>query len=151
MAAKKRKRRHPVEGKKTRAFTSPGGRRFVLGAGKEEPIPSDVLHAEYPILRGGKRVGTLWRTAGYGRTKDGGPRYTATVNQLQWMGELPPTGLGFDVAAFDSPDEALRAWGRSADQILNFRAGTMTDADKAMFRMYNHNKTLPSKPARRRR
>ena len=34
-----------------------------------------------------------------------------------------PAGIGFDVASFDTPEKCLRAWGRSADQILDWSEG----------------------------
>jgi hypothetical protein len=83
-----------------------------------DPLWSDT----FPILHEGEVAGKLFRSLSYG-TARGKPRWHASVSELRGphLTELP-RGIGFDVAAFDTAEEALNAWARSADQILDFRA-----------------------------
>lgn len=108
------------------AFTTPGGRRFTLSRGTHsERFAGDTLWGDsFPILYDGKRAGLLFRSLSYGVTKAGKPRWHASTRNLYWT-HAPgaPTGIGFDVAAFDSARECLAAWGRSADQILDWEEG----------------------------
>jgi hypothetical protein len=103
-------------------FRSPGGRHFVVRAG-EHVEHRPFWHDVFPIYMQGRRVGTLWRDENYGKTADGHPRWTATTREVCWSGPLPPLGLGFDVAAFDTARDALDAWARSVDQVLDWREG----------------------------
>ena len=111
------------------SFTTPGGRAFTLGRvehSRERP-PRDAHWSDtWPIFYEGKPAGSLWRSLNYGTTADGKPRWQGSLRELVWSGGaggLPPTGIGFDVAAFDTPTEALAAWGRNADGVLDWRAG----------------------------
>lgn len=104
-------------------FKSPGNRRFTVGQGEHqgnETHWSDV----WPILYRGKPAGQLFRNLNYGKTAKGQPRWQASTRELFWsLASDAPTGLGFDVAAFDTAKEALAAWSRSADQLLDWVAG----------------------------
>jgi len=107
-------------------FTTSGGRVFTLGPvehSKERPPHSSFWYDRRPIFYKGKRAGSLLRNMNYGTTVDGKPRWQGSLNDLRWSGELPPTGIGFDVSAFDTPLEALAAWGHNADEVLDWRAG----------------------------
>lgn len=108
------------------SFTSPGGRRFTVARGlHEERFKGDTLWSDkWPILYNGKQAGKLFRNLNYGTGAGGHPRWQATIRELFWThAAYAPTGVGFDVAAFDTAKEALVAWARSADQILDFEAG----------------------------
>lgn len=108
------------------SFVSVGSRRFTLSRGEHlarsttDPLWSD----QWPILFKGKRAGTLIRDLSYGLTADGKPRWRASIRELYWSrASDAPTGIGFDVSAFDTAREALVAWGHSADQILDWEEG----------------------------
>lgn len=109
-----------------REFTTVGGRRFTVGAGEHmERYQGDTLWSDHwPILLNEESAGTLFRSLNYGLGKTGEPRWQASTRGLYWShaGDAP-IGIGFDVAAFDTANEALAAWGRSADQILDWEAG----------------------------
>jgi hypothetical protein len=109
------------------SFTSAKGRRFTLSRGERRPerFPGDTIgYDSFPILYEGKRAGLLFRSLNYGRTAKGKPRWHASTRELYWTYAADaPTGVGFDVAAFDSARECLAAWGRSADQILDWEEG----------------------------
>jgi hypothetical protein len=109
------------------SFTSVGGRRLTLSRGERRPerFPGDTIWCDsFPILYEGKRAGLLFRSLNYGRTAKGKPRWHASTRELYWTYAADaPTGVGFDVAAFDSARECLAAWGRSADQILDWKDG----------------------------
>lgn len=106
-------------------FWSPGGREFAVGEGvRWERYPGDPLwRITYPILREGEEAGRLFRSEAYGRTRAGEGRWHASVQALRWAtcGLGGPKRGGYDVAAFDSAEECLLAWGRSADEILDWR------------------------------
>jgi hypothetical protein len=133
----KSKKRHTLA-KVPGSFKSHGGRTFYVGRGEhQERFPGDTSWSDtFPILLDGKEVGSITQGDGYGLTKDGKRRWTGSLNKLRWAGALPPTGLGFDVSAFDSPEEVLQAWGRNADQVLNWREGKMTPEDTRQENMY---------------
>lgn len=105
-----------------RTFRSHGGRTFTVG-----PVQSTHPHYEgdphwsdlYPILYNGQPAGKLFRSASYGPDKP----WSATTRELYWKYAPGVSGIGFDVAAFSTPQEALEAWGRSADQILDWHEG----------------------------
>lgn len=104
-------------------FKSAGGRSFTLGDGVHSSrFAGDKLWSDcWPIFFDGKPAGKLFRNLNYGTTKTGEPRWQATIRELYWkFVSDAPVGVGFDVAAFDTPSEALAAWGRSADQILDW-------------------------------
>jgi hypothetical protein len=108
------------------SFTSPGGRAFTVGDGRHSGRwDGDSLWCdEWPVLLDGEQAGKLFRSLKYGTTADGQPRWHATIRQLYWdKAHDAPTGIGFDVAAFDTAEQALAAWGRSADQILDWFEG----------------------------
>ena len=108
------------------SFTSAGGRRFTLSRGvHEERWKGDSLWSDtWRILYEGVPAGKLFRSLSYGTGADGKPRWHATTRELFWgHASDAPTGIGFDVAAFDTAKKALEAWGRSADQILDYEEG----------------------------
>lgn len=109
------------------SFVSPGGRTFTVEPGEHwERFPDDNLwHDGFPILFEGKPAGKLYRSESYGRTAKGDPRWQASTRDLFWTADVrdAPTGIGFDVAAFDTAEACLVAWGRSADQILDYAEG----------------------------
>ena len=152
------RKRHKVGGKKIRAFTSPGGRRFTVGPAETEihlksPHGKDAV--TYPIYRGKKRVGSISQDEVYAKTADGKMRWHGSLNDLRWQGPLPPTGLGFDVSAHDTLEATLANFARNADQVLNYRAGKMTSSDHASAAPYNGGRSYDpkkfGKPAARRR
>jgi hypothetical protein len=107
-------------------LTSPRGRVFTLGKGeRRERYPADPLWSEsWPIFLGGVQAGMLYRNLSYGTAPNGLPRWQASTRQLFWgRNPTPPTGLGFDVAAFDTAAECLDAWAASADQVLDWYEG----------------------------
>lgn len=107
-------------------FDSAGGRRFTVGRGEHESRhPDDALWSDHwPILLDGKIAGRLFRNLSYGQGPTGKPRWQATTRELFWShASDAPTGIGFDVAALDTAEEALAAWGRKADEILDWEAG----------------------------
>lgn len=106
-----------------RAFTSAKGRRFAVRPGVHhsrhagDPFRCDEWIIEYE----GEPAGKIFRDLVYGRDK---LRWHATTRQLYWrLAVDAPTGIGFDVAAFDTVEEVARAWANSADQILDWHAG----------------------------
>lgn len=108
------------------SFTSPGGRAFTVEPGQHaarydgDPCRFDA----WLILFNGALAGRLYRSLSYGTTADGAPRWHASTRQLYWLhASDAPTGIGFDVAAFDSAEQACAAWARSADQILDWSEG----------------------------
>lgn len=108
------------------SFTSAGGRTFTVGEGEhEERFPLDTLWSDtYPILLDGKPAGKLFCSDRYGRTCGNLPRWHASTRELYWSKAADaPTGIGFDVAAFDTAEAACAAWARSADQILDWSEG----------------------------
>lgn len=108
------------------SFTSAGGRSFVVAPGShEERWDGDALWTDvWSITHDGVPAGKLYRSLSYGTTASGEPRWHATTRELYWnRAPDAPTGIGFDVAAFDSAEEALATWGRSADQILDWSEG----------------------------
>lgn len=107
----------------TKEFTSRGGRVFTVGIGTHtERYTGDPLWDDcFPIFLNGEQAGKLYRSEGYGRTASGEPRWQGTLNQLRWTVPKLPDRCGFDVSAFDTHEAALEAWGRSADQILDFQ------------------------------
>lgn len=109
-----------------KSFTSPGGRVFTVGKGeRDERWKGDPLWNDtWPILRDGKCVGKLFRNLNYGTTDAGKPRWQASLSELRWTTSMDaPTGLGFDVSALDTAKEAVVAWGRNADELLDWVAG----------------------------
>jgi hypothetical protein len=123
-------------GRKTREATvtigkiwvirSKGGRRFHLGPGKrcERYLDDSLWDESWPIYYGKLEVGTLWRDLNYGSGASGQPRYHASGRWHPVTDSWSlPTGLGFDVAAFDTSVEALVAWSHSADQVFDYEAG----------------------------
>ncbi len=107
-------------------FTSPAGRAFTVGLGEHsERWPEDPLWDDtWPILHEGKPAGKLYRSLSYGRTTAGLPRWHASTRELFWaVADDAPIDIGFDVAAFDTPEQALAAWALSADQILDWAEG----------------------------
>lgn len=108
------------------SFTSAGGRAFTVGAGEHsERWDGDALWTDvWSISHDGIAAGKLYRSLSYGVTASGEPRWHATTRELFWnRAPDAPTGIGFDVAAFDTAEEALAAWGRSADQICDWAEG----------------------------
>ncbi len=108
------------------SFTSKAGRTFTVEAGEhserwpEDPLWSDI----WPIHFEGQAAGKLYRNLSYGKTAEGLPRWQATTRELFWTrASDAPTGIGFDVAAFDTAEQAFAAWARSADQILDWAEG----------------------------
>lgn len=112
------------------SFTSPGGREFTVGKGVHhgERFPGDTFWSDhYQISYNDKPAGKLYRSLHYGKTAEGSPRWHATVRELYWenSSSLPANFRGgFDVAAFDTSEAALKAWGRSADEILDAAEGS---------------------------
>ncbi len=108
-------------------FTSNGGRAFFIGEYSrcDERFQDDPLWSEtWEVLHGGSLAGKLFRSVTYGRTANGEPRWHASATALWWArANDAPTGIGFDVAAFDTPEQALAAWARSADEILDWAEG----------------------------
>lgn len=108
------------------SFTSAGGRAFTIAPGEHSArYDGDPLWSDgWAILFDGKPAGRLYRSLRYGTTTDGAPRWHASTRALYWAhASDAPTGIGFDVAAFDSAGEACAAWARSADQILDWSEG----------------------------
>lgn len=107
-------------------FTSRGGRQFGVEAGEhDERWEGDPLWSDsWPIVHEGRTAGKLFRNLSYGTGATGAPRWQASTRELFWA-KAPdaPTGIGFDVAAFDTAEQALAAWARSADEILDWAAG----------------------------
>lgn len=106
------------------SFTSAKRRRFTVGPGTHtaERFPGDTLWSDtWPILLGGKQAGSLSRNLNYGTGATGEPRWQGSLNALRWQrAGGPPVGIGYDVAAFDTAKECLAAWGRSADELLDW-------------------------------
>ncbi len=108
------------------SFQSKGGRTFRINAGEhsERYIDDPLWSDSWPIEFDGKPAGILFRNLNYGLTADGKPRWQASTRALYWSRSVDaPTGIGFDVAAFDTADEAVTAWARSADEILDWSEG----------------------------
>ncbi len=131
----KAKKRHTLA-KVPGSFQSAGGRTFYVGKGEHDAGYGDRWSDRFPILMDGKEVGDIYQNTNYGLTKDGKGRWQGSLNKLRWAGPLAPTGLGFDVAAFDSPEDVLSAWGRNADQVLDWREGKRTPELEAQARPY---------------
>jgi len=116
----------PVKG-----FTSPGGRRFTVGTGVRQIYPSEWSEM-FPVSYKGKPAGTLIDSNKYTSTRLGdrrkepvgrGLRWSGSVDELRWSTPgFVSSGkrIGYDVSAFDTVEECLLAWGRSADQILDW-------------------------------
>lgn len=109
------------------SLESDKGRLFIIGGGEHhERYHGDPQWSQlWPISYDGKPAGKLYCNESYGKTADGKPRWQATTRELYWRYAAdapsgPGVGIGYDVAAFDTPEEALAAWGRSADQILDY-------------------------------
>ncbi len=106
------------------SFTSAKRRRFTVGRGEHtaERFPGDTLWNDtWPILLGGKQVGSLSRNLNYGTGATGEPRWQGSLSALRWASAMDaPVGIGYDVAAFDTAKECLAAWGRSADELLDW-------------------------------
>jgi hypothetical protein len=103
-----------------RSFTSAGGRTFTIGpvdrAGPRDPRWGEL----WPILYNGEQAGKLFQDGNYGPNLP----WHASTRELYWKyASDAPTGVGFDVAAFATARQALDAWGRSADQILDWAEG----------------------------
>ena len=99
-----------------RAFTSPGGRRFTIAGHKSEDSPWGI-EEQWTIFYRGKPAGKLFRDSQYGKELP----WHATTRQIYWQyASDAPTGVGFDVSAFATIDEVFKAWGHSADQILDW-------------------------------
>ena len=108
------------------SFKTKGGRTFTVGDGThDERYKGDPLWSDcFPILLDGKPAGKLFWNENYGKTVDGKPRWQASTRELYWSKAADaPTGVGFDVSAFDTAEECLKAWGRSADEILDWSEG----------------------------
>jgi hypothetical protein len=110
------------------SFTSAKRRRFTVGRGEHtaERFPGDTLWSDtWPILLGGKQAGSLFRNLSYGAGSGGEGRWQGSLSALRWTsgGMHAPVGVGFDVGPFDTAKECLAAWGRSADQLLDWAKG----------------------------
>lgn len=109
------------------SFRSFAGRRFVLVDAKVQTrSPDDECwshdFAVYLLVpdQAPKHVGTISRSWSYGITDAGAPRWTGSLSWLRWQTTFDmPRGQGYDVAAFDDPESCVRAWARSADEILD--------------------------------
>jgi hypothetical protein len=104
--------------KMPKSFTSPGGRRFSIGGheGSEGPWGRED---GWIISYQRKPAGKLFRNQTYRDLP-----WHASTRQIFWrFASDAPTGIGFDVAAFATLQEVLEAWGRSADQILDWAEG----------------------------
>ncbi len=115
------------------SFTSAKRRRFTVGPGAHsERFPGDALWSDtWPILLGGKQVGSLSRNLNYGTGATGEPRWQASLSALRWASAMDaPVGIGYDVAAFDTAKECLAALGRSADQLLDWAKSEGRDIAK---------------------
>lgn len=100
-------------------FTSPGGRRFTIAGHEKEDSPWGIKE-QWTISYRGEPAGKLFRDSTYGK----GLRWHATTRQIYWRyASGAPVGVGFDVSAFATIGEVLKAWGRSADQILDWSEG----------------------------
>lgn len=107
-------------------FTSEGGRTFTVEAGEHvEHFKGDTFwHDTFPLHYEGELAGSLWCSETYGRTAAGLPRWSASTRAIYWAkASDAPTGIGFDVSGFDTAEEAVAAWGRSVDQILDWAEG----------------------------
>lgn len=107
-------------------FTSRGGRQFGVEAGEhDERWDGDPLWSDsWAIVYDGRPAGKLFRNLNYGTGPTGAPRWQASARELFWSkASDAPTGIGFDVVAFDTAEQALAAWARSADEILDWAAG----------------------------
>lgn len=103
-------------------FKSPRGRAFTVD---EEPEQSDEHLTYFRIRLEGAHAGKLYDSDHYGP----GLPWSATTRELYWAktgGRLERAG--FDVAAFRTARDALAAWARSADQILDFREREKAEA-----------------------
>src|SRR5271156_3148625 len=103
-------------------FTSPNGRTFTVGRGEHKARwPEDPLWSDsYPILRSKDQVGTLFRNMNYSRGSES-PTWQASLSFLRWRTTFElPRGVGFDIGPQKTAREALAAWGRNADEVLNF-------------------------------
>lgn len=101
---------------------SPGGRVFYTTL--ERPLSTHHSTPEdetWSILYEGEPAGKLYRGDTYGHTSSGLPRWHASTRGLYWRhaSAIFVAHIGFDVAAFDSAEEAMEAWLQSADQILD--------------------------------
>jgi len=103
-----------------RSFTSAGGRAFTLGPANRSTPRDPRPGVLWPIFYNGAQAGKLFQDENYGPSKP----WHATIRELYWKHAADaPTGVGFDVAAFATAEQALDAWGRSADQILDWAEG----------------------------
>jgi hypothetical protein len=91
----------------------------------------------------GEEVGSLYRNTNYGLTSAGRPKWQASLTKLSWMGDLPPTGLGFDVAGRDTAREVLAAWGHNADEVLDWRAGKPVRSMYSKTGVYQREMSVP--------
>jgi hypothetical protein len=102
------------------SFTSAGGRTFTLGPVDRSTPRYPRPGALWPILYNGEQAGKLFQDENYGPDMP----WHATTRELYWkFASDAPTGVGFDVSAFATAQQALAAWGRSADQILDWAEG----------------------------
>ena len=104
-------------------FKSQGGRAFTVRSMKRIPprFEGDSFWKEtWPIFYKGKLAGKLFRSGSYRAPLE----WHATIRELYWeYAPGAPPGIGFDVAAYATPQETLESWGRSADQILDWSEG----------------------------
>jgi len=98
-------------------FRSAGGRTFTIGASE---TLSPKQGQSWEILYNGEDAGKLWCDGNYGPSK---PWHASTRGLFWRYASDAPTGVGFDVAAFATAQQALDAWGHSADQILDWFEG----------------------------
>lgn len=76
------------------------------------------------ILYEGALAGRLYRDDMYGRTSIGALTSHASTRGLYWRyASDAPIGIGFDVSGCDSVEEAMAAWLRKADEILDWSEG----------------------------
>lgn len=93
-------------------FTSPGGHSFTFRRSERSDVWGHIYYDGLP-------AGQVFNGATYP-----GKPFSASTRALYWrMAGDAPVGVGFDVAAFETLDECLTAWGRSADEILDWHEG----------------------------
>ena len=105
------------------SFTSAKRRRFTVGPGTHtERFPGDSLWSDtWPILLGGKQVGSLSRNLNFGTGPTGEPRWQASLSALRWQhAGGSPVGIGYDVGGCDTAKECLSRWAFGADELLDW-------------------------------